>query len=83
MTKKERMDSLLARVSEENKEAFVTEFRKAATKKVRMEVLKKYSIRLTEEEEAALKTDSKEIDARELDLVSGGCTCACGCGFDG
>lgn len=84
MTRKEKIDLLLSKVSEEKKGEFVAEFRKAVTKEARMETLKKYEIDLTEEEAAALfKKTAKELDVHELEQIAGGCTCFCGCGFDG
>ncbi len=83
MTRKEIMDLLLSKVPEEKKDAFVAEIRGAGTKEERNEVLKKYGAVLTAEEAAAVQKDANELQDEELDLTSGGCTCACGCGFDG
>lgn len=84
MTRKEKMDLLLSKIPEDRKAAFVAEFRTATTEDAKMEVLRKYGIVLTEEESAILcKKGSSQLSAQELELVSGGCTCACGCGFDG
>ena len=47
MTKKEKMELLLAKVAEEQKAAFVAELRESTTKEARQELLTKYNISLT------------------------------------
>ena len=46
MTKKEKMELLLAKVAEEQKAAFVAELRESTTKEARQELLTKYNISL-------------------------------------
>ena len=50
MTKKEKMNLLLAKVPEERKADFVAELRGAKSREARVELLKKYGITLSEEE---------------------------------
>ena len=73
MTKKEKMELLLAKVPEEQKAAFVAELREAKTKEELMEVMKKYSISLTDEETKAVETRTSEVSDEELDQAAGGC----------
>ena len=73
MTKKEKMELLLAKVPEERKTAFVSELREANTKEELMEVMKKYSISLTDEETKAMETRTNEVSDEELDQAAGGC----------
>jgi len=72
MTKKEKMELLLAKVKEEQKAAFVAELREAKTMEAKEALLKKYNISLTDEEEKALKSRSKELSDEELDQAAGG-----------
>ena len=58
MTKKEKMELLLSKVTEEQKAAFVAELREAKTKEVRQALLTKYNIHLTDEEKESLKQRS-------------------------
>ena len=60
MTKKEKMELLLARVPEEQKEAFLA-------------VVKKHNIQLSEEETKAAASCSNEVSDEELDHAAGGC----------
>ena len=76
MTRKEKMDLLLSKVAEDKKEAFIAELRAAETRKARNEVLRKYNVTLTEEEEKAFNTGN-EISDEELDEAAGGCCGAC------
>ena len=77
MTKKEKMELLLAKVPEEHKAAFVSELREAKTKEELMEVMKKYSISLTDEEMKAVAPHSNEVSDEELDQAAGGCCWSC------
>ena len=77
MTKKEKMELLLAKVKEEQKAAFVAELREAKTKEAMKEFMKKYNIHLTDEEKKAMKPRTNEISDAELDLAAGGCSCGC------
>ena len=79
MTKKEKMELLLAKVAEEQKAAFVAELREAKTKEARQELLRKYNISLSEEEKEAMKTDTNEVSDEELDVAAGGCCSSCNC----
>ena len=72
MTKKEKMELLLSKVKEEQKAAFVAELRETKTMEAREALLKKYGIRLTDGEEKALKSRSKELSDEELDQAAGG-----------
>lgn len=79
MTRKEKMELLLAKVSEEQKAAFVAELRKADTKEARKELFQKYGVTLSEEEKAAMKeAPSNEVSDEELDMAAGGC-CGASC----
>ena len=72
MTKKEKLALLIAKLPEEKKAAFVAELREAKTMEAREALLKKYGIRLTAEEEKALKAPSNELSDEELDQAAGG-----------
>ena len=73
MTRKEKMNLLLSKVPEEQKEAFVAELRAAETKKAREELFKKYKITVTEEEKSALTDVDNKVSDDELDHAAGGC----------
>ena len=79
MTKKEKMEQLLAKVPEEQKEDFVTELREAGSREARGELFRKYGISLSEEEKSALKEASCEVSDNELDNAAGGCCHSCHC----
>ena len=81
MTKKEKMELLLAKVPEEQKEAFVALLRKADTREARSELFQKYGVTLSEAEKAAIKeAPSNELSDEELDKAAGGCcSCTCDC----
>ena len=79
MTKKEKMELLLAKVAEEQKAAFVAELREAKSKDEWREVVKKYGIRLSEEEKEAFNAQSNEVSDEDLDAASGGCGVSCSC----
>ena len=81
MTRKEKMNLLLSKVPEEQKEAFVAELRAAETKKAREELFKKYKITLTEEEKSALTDVDNKVSDDELDHAAGGC-CNSSCNTD-
>lgn len=91
MTKKEKIELLLAKVKEEQKAAFVAELREAKTLEAKEALLKKYGISLTAEEENALKSRSNELSDEELDQVAAGgcndgppggkCSCSGGCTY--
>ena len=83
MTRKEKMELLLAKVSEEQKAAFVAELRKADTKEARKELFQKYGVILSDEEKAAINADpSNELSDEELDKAAGGC-CGASCSIGG
>ena len=73
MTKKEKIELLLTKVTEEEKEAFVTELREVKTQEAMLELLKKFNINLTDEEKEAMKPLTNEISEEELVQVAGGC----------
>ena len=79
MTKKEKMELLLAKVAEEQKAAFVAELREAKSKDEWREVVRKYGIRLSEEEKEAFNAQSNEVSDEDLDAASGGCCVSCSC----
>lgn len=84
MTRKERMDLLLSKVAEDQKEAFVADLRTAKSKEDRTELFKKYNVVITEEEAADLKEkNGTKLSDEELDAAAGGCvgvgTCNCNC----
>ena len=72
MTKKEKMELLLAKVKEEQKAAFVAELREAKTLEAKEALLKKYGISLTDKEAEALRSQSNKLSDEELDQVAGG-----------
>ncbi len=77
MTKKEKMELLVSKVPEEQREAFVAELRDAGTKEARGDLFKKYRIKLTKEETERLKeTSASQLTDEELDQAAGGC-CNC------
>lgn len=73
MMKKEKMELLLSKVPEEQKAAFVAELREARTKEAMQDLLKKYGIRLTDEEEKTLCATENELSDADLDQAAGGC----------
>ena len=80
MTRKEKMELLLSKVTEEQKAAFVAELREAKTKEVRQALLTKYNIHLTDEEKETMKAATNEVSDDELDVAAGGCCsnyCSC------
>ena len=58
MNKKEKMELILSKVPESQKEAFIAELRAADTKEAREELAKKYQITLAEEEKAAIRAET-------------------------
>ena len=83
MTRKEKMELLLAKLPEEQKAAFVAGLREADTKEARGELFKKYGVTLSEEEKAAMKeAPSNEVSDEELDKAAGGC-CGASCSIGG
>lgn len=75
MTKKEAIDLILSKVSEDKREALIADLREAKTKEDRKKLLEKYGISFTEEEAKAIST--KEVSDQELDNAAGGCSCHC------
>ena len=73
MTKKEKMELLLARVPEEQKTAFVSELREAKTKDAFLAVVSKYKLSLTDEEKKVAESRTNEVSDEELDHAAGGC----------
>lgn len=71
MTRREKLDEILAKVPDEKKDEFIVAFRSADSQDERMDVLEKYGIVLTQEDLKQLLSD--ELDDSELDDVSGGC----------
>ena len=86
MTRKEKVDLLLSKIPEDQKEAFVAELREAKDRQERAGVLEKYNAVLTKEEVEAFKADGvNEIPDADLDQAAGGCCqqgckCSYGCG---
>ena len=77
MEMKKAMDLVLSKVAEGQKEDFIAEFRKAATKKERAEVFGKYGIAISDEEREALRNSSgNEVSDDALNQANGGCNCA-------
>lgn len=83
MDKKEKLDLIISKLPEDQKSAFVSEIREAASKKDRAKIFKKYGISLTEEEQALLKDGTHEVSDEQLDVAAAGCcnsncfTCSC------
>ena len=77
MTKKEKMEMLLSKVAEDQKADFVAGMREAKSKDEWLEVVKKYGIRLSEDEKATFKAQSNEVSDEELDVAAGGCCTGC------
>ena len=78
MTKKEKMELLLARVPEEQKTAFVAELREVNTKDAFLAVVSKYNLSFTDEETKAAVSHTNEVSDEELDQAAGGCCGSCG-----
>ena len=83
MTKKEKMERLLAKVPEEQKTAFVAELREAKSKEAFLAVVSKYKLSLTEEEMEAAEFRTNEVSDAELDQAAGGCCTCWSCYGDG
>ena len=81
MNKKEIMDLLLSKVAEDRKDAFISEFRAAKTRKERLAVAKKYNATRTDEQLRKIKAEAgNRLGDEELDRASGGCcNCSCSC----
>ena len=84
MTKKEKMDLILTKVAESDKDSFIAEFQQIKSGKDVSNLFKKYHIALTADEKKDLKkAASFEVSDEELDQVSGGsglyCCCQCSC----
>ena len=85
MTRKERIELLISKVSADQKEAFIEELRGAKTKEERLEVAKKFNATLTEEEaKEFMKETANEVSDEDLDTAAGGCSpcnpkCECYC----
>ena len=79
MTKKEKMEMLLSKVAEDQKADLVAGMREAKSKDEWLEVVKKYGIRLSEDEKATFKAQSNEVSDEELDAAAGGCCHSCEC----
>ena len=79
MTRKEKMDLLLTKVPESEKEAFIADLRQVKSREDILTLLEKYHIVLTEDEKTVLNdTVSNELTDEDLDLVAGGCWfCQC------
>ena len=77
MTKKEKMEMLLSKVAEDQKADFVAGMREAKSKDEWLDVVKKYGIRLSEDEKATFKAQSNEVSDEELDVAAGGCCTGC------
>ena len=87
MTRKEKMDLLLTKVPESEKEAFIADLRQIKSREDIPAILEKYHIDLTEEEKVILhETASYVLSDEELDLAAGGCegdwSCSCHCSCD-
>lgn len=78
MTRQEKLDLLLSKVPEDQKEAFVAELREAKTKEDRLGVAKKYNALLTEEEVKKFLPEGTKLSDEELDEAAGGC-CSSSC----
>ena len=82
MTRKERIDMVLAKIPEDKREAFVAQIREAKDLKERAKVLEEYGVAFTEEEKKAFRTEDEagnEVSDDELDRAAGGCSCKCHC----
>ena len=78
MTRKERIDLVLAKIPEDQREAFIAKFREAKDREAKMAVVKEYGITFTDEEKEAFKAaPGNEISDSELDQAAGGCSCHC------
>ena len=77
MNRKDKMNLLLSKVPEAQKEAFVKELRETKNKEERGKLLKKYGVSFTEEEAAELKEHDNKISDEELDNAAGGCCTSC------
>ena len=80
MTRKEKMELILSKLEEGQKDKFVEEFREAKTMEERKKVAKKYNASLTTEEEEQIKAEGNKVSDEQLDQAAGGCcSWACGC----
>ena len=78
MTRKERIDLVLAKIPEDQRDAFIAKFREAKDREAKMAVVKEYGITFTDEEKEAFKAaPGNEISVSELDQAAGGCSCHC------
>ena len=82
MTRKERIDMVLAKIPEDKREAFVAQIREAKDREEKAKVLEEYGVAFTEEEKKAFRTEGEagnEVSDDELDQAAGGCSCKCHC----
>ena len=82
MTRKERIDMVLAKIPEDKREAFVAQIREAKDREEKAKVLEEYGVAFTEEEKKALQAEveaGNEVSDDELDQAAGGCSCKCHC----
>ena len=80
MTRKEKMDLLLTKVQESEKEAFIADLRQIEAREEIPGLLEKYHITLTEEEKSLIReTASHEISDEDLDQAAGGGCTWCWC----
>jgi hypothetical protein len=73
MTRKERIDMVLAKIPEDKREAFVAQIREAKDPKERAKVLEEYGVAFTEEEKKAFRTEDEagnEVSDDELDRAA-------------
>ena len=73
MTRKEVYESVLQKLDEDKKTAFVAEFRAAKDVPEKNKLLEKYGIVLTKEQRSVLESNSKELSDDDLDMAAGGC----------
>ena len=84
MTKKEKMDLLLTKVPESDRDAFIADMQQIKSKNDISELFDKYQIALTADEKKDLgKSVTFELSDEMLDQVTGGhnyyCCCTCNC----
>ncbi len=81
MNRREKMNDILKKVSEERKDELIKEYREAETKEAKKKVLEKFGIVITEEEANEFLTEANELSDDEMDKIGGGCcshmSCSC------
>ena len=73
MPMKEQIDYLLTKIDDSKKEEFLAAIKNANSMESWIEIIKKFGLKLSDKEIAALNGGSRELSDDELDMASGGC----------